>query len=264
MAKKNAGPGRWVAALLAALMLATAADAQQQGGFVQIGGPAVGRGEQVITQVFKLNYESAVTLATVLRPLVSANNPISAYAGNNTIVVTDYAENVRRIGRIIAAIDTPSASEIDVVRLEYSIASDMAALLARLLETPGQPGGDAGRVSILAEPVSNSLLVRAPTPARANLVRVLAAKLDQPSAAPGNIHVVYLKNANASVLARALLGIAAPDAAGAPGAAPQSQFQAGSRPVGTAPARPLTGAAATPGPVSGQIAGAQIQADPAP
>ena len=238
------------------------ADAKLQGGPVQSGAPA-GRGDEIVTQVFKLNYESALSIAQVLRPLIASNNPINAYAGNNTIVVTDYAENVRRIARIIAAIDTPAGAEVDVVRLEHSIASDMAVLLARLLETPGQPGGDAGRVSILAEPVSNSLLVRAPTPARANLVRVLAAKLDQPSSAPGNIHVVYLKNANASVLARALLGIAAPDSGGAPGAAPQSQLQTGSRPVGTAPARPLTGAAATPGPVSGQIAGAQIQADPA-
>src|SRR5882724_2246879 len=229
------------------------ADAKLQGGAVQTGTPAVGRGEQVVTQVFRLNYESAVSLAAVLRPLVASNNPIN-----------DYAENVRRIGRIIAAIDTPSAADIDVVRLENTIASDMAALLARLLEAPGQAGDQSGRVTILAEPVSNSLLVRAPTPARANLVRVLITKLDQPSAAPGNIHVVYLKNANATVLARTLLGVAAPPDTGGFGAAPgQGQQQFGSRPVGTAPSRPITGAPATPQPVSGQLAGAQIQADPA-
>jgi general secretion pathway protein D len=239
------------------------ADARMQGGPVQLGAPG-GRGDEIVTQVFKLNYESAVNLAAVLRPLVATNNPINAYAGNNTIVVTDYAENVRRIARIIAAIDTPAGSEIDIVRLEHSIASDMAVLLARLLETPAQGADPASRVSILADPATNSLLVRAPTPARANLVRVLAAKLDQPSAAPGNIHVVYLKNANAAMLARTLLGVAGPDQGTPQGAQTlQSQMQTGSRPVGTTPARPLTGASATQGPVSGQIAGAQIQADPA-
>jgi general secretion pathway protein D len=238
-------------------------DARLQGGAVNLGAPA-GRGDEIVTQVFKLEYESAVNIAPLLRPLVSTNNPINAYAGNNTVVVTDYAENVRRIARIIAAIDTPAGSEVDVIRLEHAIASDMAVLLSRLLETPAQAGADASRVSILAEPVTNSLLVRAPTRARANLVRVLAAKLDQPSAAPGNIHVVYLKNANATVLARTLLGVAAPDQGTQQGGATlQSQLQAGSRPVGSTPARPLTGAAATPGPVSGQLAGAQIQADPA-
>jgi general secretion pathway protein D len=240
------------------------ADARMHGGSVHSGAPA-GRGDEIVTQVFRLNYESAVNIAQVLRPLVATNNPINAYAGNNTIVVTDYAENVRRIARIIAAIDTPAGSEVDVIRLEHAIASDVAVLLARLLEQPAQAGAEAGRVSVLAEPSSNTLLVRATTPARANLVRVLAQKLDQPSAAPGNIHVVYLKNANAASLARTLLGIA-PQEASAPlsgGAAFQSQIQTGSRPVGAAPARSLTGAPATQTPVSGQLAGAQIQADPA-
>jgi len=241
------------------------ADARVQGGPVQSGAPSASRGDEIVTQVFRLNYESAVNLAAVLRPLIASNNPINAYAANNTIVVTDYAENVRRIARIIAAIDTPAGNEVDVVRLEHTIASDMAVLLARLLETPAQAGEDAGRISILAEPVSNSLLVRAPTPARANLVRVLAQKLDQPSSAPGNIHVVYLKNANATNLARTLLGVSAPEQ-GSPltGTTPGLQQQlGGSRPVGTAPSRPLTGTPAAPTPVSGQIAGAQIQADPA-
>src|SRR5438105_617333 len=231
------------------------ADARLQGGAVHSGAPT-GRGDEIVTQVFRLNYESAVNIAQILRPLIASSNPINAYAGNNTIVVTDYAENVRRIARIIAAIDTPAGNEVDVVRLEHSIASDMAVLLARLLESPGQAGPDAGRVSILAEPVSNSLLVRAPTPARANLVRVLVTKLDQPSAAPGNIHVVYLKNANATVLARTLLGIAAPPDSSSFGTTPgQSQQQLGSRPVGTAPSRPITGAPATPQPVTGGLAG---------
>src|SRR3954462_8262210 len=250
------------------------ADARLQGGPVHSGAPAA-RGDEIVTQIFRLNYESAVNIAQILRPLIASNNPINAYAGNNSIVVTDYAENVRRIARIIAAIDTPAGNEVDVVRLEHSIASDMAVLLARLLESPGQAGPDTGRVSILAEPVSNSLLVRAPTPARANLVRVLVQKLDQPSTAPGNIHVVYLKNANATALARTLLGVAAPDTSTA-GTQPSFQQQlGGSRPVGSAPARPLTRPAAppragplpappaAPTPVSGQIAGAQIQADPA-
>ena len=240
-------------------------DARLQGGPVQSGPAQAGRGEQIVTQVFRLNYESAVNIAQVLRPLVAANNPINAYAGNNTIVVTDYAENVRRIARIIAAIDTPAGSEVDIVRLEHAIATDVAAVLSRLLETPGQTPDPSARVTVLAEPGTNSLLVRAATPARANLVRVLAAKLDQPSAAPGNIHVVYLKNANATLLARTLLGVSAPvDTATQQQAAQAFQSQlAGSRPVGTAAARPITGAPAAPAPVSGHIAGAQIQADSA-
>src|SRR4051812_35437285 len=204
-------PDQAVAALSAALRLQSVAivqsggvfrivpeaDAKLQGGPVRLGTPAAAgaRGDEVVTQVFKLNYESAVAIAQVLRPLIAPNNTINAYAANNTIVVTDYAENVRRIARIIAAIDTPAGSEIDIVRLEHAVATDVALTLGRLLETAPQ-GPDASQPTpVPAEPSSTSLLTRAPPPARASLVRTLITKLDQPSTAPGNIHVVYLKNA---------------------------------------------------------------------
>ena len=251
------------------------ADAKVQGGPVTLGAAAAGaRGEEMITQVFRLQYESAAAVAQLLRPLVPAANPITAYASNNTIVVTDYAENVRRIARIIAAIDTAAGSEIDVIRLQHTIATDVAVLLGRLLEPAPAAAGDAGqRVTILAEPQSNSLLVRAPTRARAKLVRMLAESLDQPSAAPGNIHVVYLKNANAAVLARTLLGVAQetappPPTAGQPGQSPVLQQaaaaqQQGQRPGPLAAGRQPGAPGASGAPVSGQIGGAQILADPA-
>src|SRR3954470_6987321 len=275
-------PDQAVGALSAALRLQSVAivqsggvfrivpesDAKLQGGPVNSGAtPAPGaRGDEVVTQVFKLNYESAVAIAQVLRPLIAPNNTINAYAANNTIVVTDYAENVRRIARIISAIDTPAGSEIDIIRLEHTVATDVALTLGRLLETAPQGADATQRITVLAEPSSNSLLIRAPTPARTNLVRTLIAKLDQPSSAPGNIHVVYLKNANSTNLARTLLGVAAP--AEQPSSVPAplqqaSQQQSGSRPLGTSPARSLTGAGAAPTPVSGQIGGATIQADSA-
>ena len=242
------------------------ADAKLQGGPVRTE-PGPARVDEMVTQVFRLNYESAVAIAQVLRPLIASNNPINAYAANNTIVVTDYAENVRRIGRIIAAIDTPAGSDVDVVPLQHAIATDVATVLGRLLETPGGAPADASqRVSILAEPSSNTLLIRAPTAARANLVRTLAAKLDQPSVTPGNIHVVYLKNANAVTLARTLLGVAQPEAPPTqpPGTPPPPGSQAPRTPglAAQAALKPLPGTA--PGAaVTGQVGGAQIQADPA-
>jgi general secretion pathway protein D len=242
------------------------ADAKLQGGSVQIGrAPRALGGDQLVTQVFRLNYESAANLVQVLRPLIAPNNTINAYPGNNTLVVTDYAENVKRIARIIAAIDTPAGSGIDVVQLKHAIASDVGALLVRLLETSA-PGGDASqRVSVLAEPSSNSLLIRSSSAARANLVRDLIAKLDQPAAAAGNIHVVHLKNAEAVQLARTLLGFGGTGASGATSGATYAATQAGqmAQPAqATRPAGALQSSTGAAGPVAGQMGGAQIQADP--
>ena len=57
------------------------------------------RGDQIATQVFHLKFESATNLVAVLRPLISPNNTINANPGNNTLVITDYADNLLRLGK---------------------------------------------------------------------------------------------------------------------------------------------------------------------
>ncbi|HEX8404799.1 MAG TPA: type II secretion system secretin GspD, partial [Duganella sp.] len=71
--------------------------------------------------------------------------------------------------------------------------------------------GDAGRVSVLADPRTNSLVLRAPSAARSNLAKSLIAKLDQPTQELGNVHVVYLKNAEATKLAQTLRSLVSGD-----------------------------------------------------
>jgi general secretion pathway protein D len=176
---------------------------------VGMGGGGV-RGDQIATQIYHLNYESAANLTAVLRPLISPNNSIMANPGNNSLVITDYADNLRRLTKIIAALDAPIAADVDIVPVRYGIASDMATLIDKLLQPA--PGGDSGRVSVVADPRTNSLVVRAPSRARANLAKSLIAKLDQPTSEAGNVHVVYLKNADATKLAATLRAVVSSDA----------------------------------------------------
>jgi type II secretion system protein D len=171
-------------------------------------------GDQVATQVYRLQHESAANLTAVLRPLISPNNSIMADPGNNSLVITDYADNLRRLSKIIAALDAPSTGDLDVVPIRNGIASDVAALVTRLMEP--SPGGDAGRVTVLADPRTNTVIVRAPSAARANMAKSLIAKLDQPTTELGNIHVVYLKNADASKVAQTLRAVVSQDASAVP------------------------------------------------
>ena len=200
------------------------ADAKLQASPIQAG--AV-RGDQIATQIFHLNFESANNLVGVLRPLISPNNTINANPGNNTLIITDYADNLLRLGKIIAALDGPASNDLDVVPIRYAIASDIAVMANRLLE-PGGAAGDAGRITLLAYPRTNSVVVRAPSEARANLAKALIAKLDQPTAQPGNVHVVYLKNAEATKLAQTLRAVVSSDSSAissAPPASPSSPAQ---------------------------------------
>jgi len=198
---------------------------------VGTGGAAV-KGDQVATQIFHLAYESAANLTAVLRPLISPNNSIMANPGNNSLVITDYADNLTRLAKIIAALDAPVAADLDVVPIRYAIASDIATMVTRLMEPA--PGGASGRVTIMADPRTNSVVVRAPSPARAGLAKSLIAKLDQPTAEAGNVHVVYLKNADATKLAQTLRAVVSSDASalqtpqqGTQGGSVQSSTQTG-------------------------------------
>ena len=187
------------------------AEAKLQATPTQIGSGSVLKGDQIATQVFHLNYESSANLVTVLRPLITPNNTINANPGNNTLVITDYADNLKRLGKLIAALDAPSSTDMDVIPVRYAIASDLASMLTKLLEPGAGGGADSGRVSVLADPRTNSLVVRAPSVARANLAKSLIAKLDQPTAQLGNVHVVYLKNAEATKLAQTLRAVMSGD-----------------------------------------------------
>ncbi|GGP24910.1 type II secretion system secretin GspD [Silvimonas amylolytica] len=172
-------------------------------------------GDKIVTQVYPLRYESATQLVPILRPLVSPNNTVAAYPAGNTLVITDYADNVRRLNRIIESIDQPAQSDIFPIQLKYASALDVAQTLARLMPeismqgvTPANaPGEGIHRSTIVPDVRSNALLVRSENQATAQQIKRLVDTLDQPGAAGGNIHVVYLRNAEATKLAGTLKGI---------------------------------------------------------
>lgn len=171
-----------------------------------LGGPIYSAGSSGMqTRTFRLQYENAVNLIPVLRPIVSPNNPINAYPGNNSIVITDYADNLARVAQIISGIDTPSAIDTDVVQVQNGIAVDIAAMVAELLKTQG--ADPTQKINVVGDPRSNSIIIRAGSPERTELARNLIYKLDNAQSNPSNMHVVYLRNAQAGKLAQSLRGL---------------------------------------------------------
>ncbi|WP_292457568.1 type II secretion system secretin GspD, partial [Methylibium sp.] len=276
------GLGFTVVEVAGLLKVVPEADAKLQTGTVSIGDSVSRRGDQIITQIFRLQHESANNLVTVLRPLISPNNTINANPGNNTLVITDYADNLQRLAKMIAAIDVPNATDVEVLPLAYAVAADLAPVVQRLSESPGAPGapGSANALAVMVDTRTNSLLVRASNRAKLAQVRALVAKLDQPGAngtGGSGIYVVYLKNADATRLAQVLRAAFATDARGGGGgqtgpitgqtqSQPQGQQQAfgGTNALG---GQNATGASQqSTSPVSAAAApstGGFIQADPA-
>ncbi|GGY04297.1 type II secretion system secretin GspD [Paludibacterium paludis] len=184
------------------------ADAKLQGGAVNT--PGTGGG--IVTRTFRLAYESADALVPVLKPMIAPDNTIAAYPANNTLVITDFADNLERIARIIESIDTPTSLDTEVVKVYNGVAVDIAALANDVLQ---QQGNEARRdIAVLADPRSNSVVIRASSPSRVALARNLVIKLDNAQDDPGNLHVVYLRNAQAVSLAGVLRGLLTGDSGG--------------------------------------------------
>jgi general secretion pathway protein D len=245
------------------------AEAKLQSGSVSAGVVPASSG-QIVTQIFRLNHENANNLVPVLRPLISPNNTINVTPGTNALVITDYGDNLQRLGRIIAALDVANATGVEVIRLQHGMASEMAALVQRLIDSGAATGAPAAqgqsdtgfKTTVLPDVRANALIVRAANPARLALTRSLIEQLDQPNAsganaASGNIHVVYLKNADATKLATTLRAAISASTTGITGA---SGNLTGTPP----PAMPTSPAGSTGSAPSTQPStGGQIQADPA-
>src|SRR6185436_1540839 len=173
-------------------------------------------GDRLQTRVYTLKYESASQMLPVLRPIITPNNTIAVYAANNSIVITDYADNL-------------------------------------------------GRISVAADGRTNSLIVRVDNPARLARIQEMVQSLDKPTAAGGNLHVVFLKNAEAVRVAQTLRAVLS-------GESSPALNIAATAPLSTAPStvgqQPVSGGPGpSPSPLSGLGAvggGAGIvQADPA-
>jgi general secretion pathway protein D len=177
-------------------------------------GPLVGkggaRGEQVVTQVFQVRYESAAQLAIALKPLVGTNYSISSHPNSNALVITDTADNLKRLEKILAAIDVPHGEDPQVITLKNASAVDVAATISRLFAQGAQgaqPGQTPRTLQVVAEPRTNRIIMRTDDPTLLMRARALVTELDQGDTASANIRVVPLKYADATKVAQTLRAI---------------------------------------------------------
>ncbi len=207
-------------------------------------------GDKLVTRVYILKNESAVQMVPILRPLIASNNIVVAYPNNNALVITDYASNLKRIEQIIASIDQSTVEGPVIIPVKYGSALDLATTINRLMQDGAVVAAgstDASqRFTLVADSRSNSLLLRTDSPARVMRVRDLVVKLDIAGTAPGNMHVVYLKNAEAAKIAQTLRSVVSGDtsaiaaapsattgATGTAGATGTFASSAGSTPTGS-------------------------------
>ncbi|WP_126970618.1 type II secretion system secretin GspD [Xanthomonas sp. BRIP62411] len=147
------------------------------------------------TQVFTLQRVDARSAAEILKPLIGRGGVIMAMPQGNSLLIADYADNLRRVRGLVAQIDTDRAA-IDTVSLRNSSAQELARTLTSLF---GQAGERSNVLSVLPVDSSNSLIVRG-DPALVQRVVRTAVDLDGRAERRGDVSVVRLQHASAEQL----------------------------------------------------------------
>ncbi|KHL52423.1 type II secretion system secretin GspD [Xanthomonas cannabis] len=186
------------------------------------------------TQVFTLQRVDARSAAEILKPLIGRGGVIMAMPQGNSLLIADYADNLRRIRTLVAQIDTDRAA-IDTVTLRNSSAQELARTLTTLF---GQGGERSNVLSVLPVDSSNSLIVRG-DPALVQRVVRTAVDLDGRAERRGDVSVVRLQHASAEQLLPVLQQLV--------GQTPGNEAQPGqdTRPTAVDVAAAATGAAQT-------------------
>ncbi|RHW16958.1 type II secretion system protein GspD [Sphingomonas gilva] len=145
-----------------------------------------------VTEVFRLRSIDATSAVETLRPLVSREGSVTANRGANSLVVADYADNIRRIRQLLQRIDTDAAATT-LVPLTNAGAREIATSLQQLVG-----GGEGGRggASVVAVDASNAIAIRGEPSTVAKLAD-MARELDARAETGAEIRVVFLEHADA-------------------------------------------------------------------
>jgi len=174
--------------------------------------------DSLVTQVIPLRFTDSTQISGMLSSLVSTGGNLTTYPKTNTLILTDTSSNIHRIARLVQELDFEGAKEdVTVVRLKYGSARTIGDQITQIMQRsvvrpPGRgaraiPSGTAETLKILPDDRTNSLIIVA-NPGDVEMVKDLVTQLDveRPLEA-SNVHVIYLKHAEAKDAEKSLSAV---------------------------------------------------------
>jgi general secretion pathway protein D len=176
--------------------------------------------EELITRVIAAQNVESGELVKILRPLIPQYGHIAAVSQPNIVIISDHANNITRLTRMIEQIDVADEDEITVVPLREAWVGTVVALLERLApEQIGQGATGPQRIQLIANERNNSIIVRGKPRPTAEILKLID-KLDQPATTTGGTQVFRLDHADAVGVANILTALLANNERGGEGAEP--------------------------------------------
>ena len=175
--------------------------------------------DKVVTQLIRLKFADPDELRKLLAPFISKSSVIVAYRPTGMLIVTDVLSNIKRLLRIIDAVDVEGIGEaVSVIPLQYASASVMAKTLTSIFQTKAaqtRRGTQAeAEIKIVPDERTNVLIVLASEDDSERIKQLINLLDKETPRGEGDIRVYYLQNANAEDLTQVLMAIPSKQAQG--------------------------------------------------
>ncbi len=163
--------------------------------------------DELVTRVISAQNVESTELMKILRPLIPQYGHIAAVTTPNVVIITDHADNIKRLIRIIQQIDVSDEEELVTVPLKEAWVGNIVAILEQIApEQLGRNGKGPQRIQLIANERNNTLVLRGKPDPVADILK-LVESLDQPATTIGSTQVFYLKHADATSLAEIINGL---------------------------------------------------------
>ncbi|MCX5643586.1 MAG: hypothetical protein NTZ17_02710, partial [Phycisphaerae bacterium] len=200
-----------------AVKIVSKAEATKNHSQVRVGSAPAGipKTDMIVRQIIPLKYADAAEISEIVTPILSPGAQIAIYPRTNSLMITDTSANINHIAQVIGQLDVEGSKEkVLLFPLAHASAQVMSEQVLKILEKSKTAGPPTGRIQavpavgngprVLSDDRTNSLIVIA-TEQDAQTVIELVRQLDiERPVGTDNVHVVYLKNADANEVSRSL------------------------------------------------------------
>jgi general secretion pathway protein D len=163
--------------------------------------------EELVTRVIAAQNVASTELLKILRPLIPQYGHIGAVEEPNVVIVSDHADNIIRLKKLIEQIDVSDEEDVVMVPLKEAWVGSIVDILEKV--APEQIGRNAKgpqRIQIIANERNNTLVLRGKPRPIAEVLKIVDS-LDQPATTADATQVIPLSHADAVETANILNGI---------------------------------------------------------
>ncbi len=163
--------------------------------------------DRVVTQLIPLKFADSTEIKKLFAPLISKSSVILAYPPTNMLIVTDIYSNIKRLLRILKAIDiTGMGEELSVIPMEYADSTKFVKILDSVFitKTRRKAGDSEPAIKFVADERTNTIIVLASEVETIRIKRLIHLLDKETPRGKEKIRVYYLENANAEDLAKVL------------------------------------------------------------